>query len=70
MYTDGDFGLHGYLPYLLVPFYPLFQERGAQRIERDQADWEVRICIHRLFYFSNLLEILAFPTDQDERRNL
>jgi chromosome transmission fidelity protein 18 len=42
MYSDGDFGLHTYLSYLIVPFYPLFQERGNQRIERDQADWEVR----------------------------
>jgi chromosome transmission fidelity protein 18 len=42
MYSDGDFGLHAYLSYLVVPFYPLFQERGGQRIERDQADWEVR----------------------------
>lgn len=30
-----------YLPYILVPFYPLFQERGAQKIERPKADWEV-----------------------------
>lgn len=43
MYADGgDFALQMYLPYLLVPFYPLFQERGGARIERDQADWEVR----------------------------
>lgn len=41
MYSDGDFGLQTYLSYLIVPFYPLFQERGGQRIERDQADWEV-----------------------------
>ncbi|KAF7974845.1 hypothetical protein HWV62_11223 [Athelia sp. TMB] len=32
MYSDGDFGLHSYLSYLL--------ERGGQRIERDSADWE------------------------------
>ena len=41
MYSDGDFSLHAYLSFLLVPFYPLFQERGGQRVERDQADWEV-----------------------------
>ncbi|KAF8891293.1 P-loop containing nucleoside triphosphate hydrolase protein, partial [Infundibulicybe gibba] len=40
MYTDGDFALHQYLPYTLVPFYPLFQERGGERVERGQADWE------------------------------
>jgi len=42
MYTDGDFALNQYLPYTLVPFYPLFQERGGERVERNQADWEVR----------------------------
>lgn len=41
MYSDGDFGLIGYLTYLLIPFFPLFQERGAARIERDQEDWNV-----------------------------
>ncbi|EGN95576.1 hypothetical protein SERLA73DRAFT_60018, partial [Serpula lacrymans var. lacrymans S7.3] len=40
MYTDGDFGLHSYLSYFLVPFYSLFKERGAQRVEKDQTDWE------------------------------
>ena len=41
MYTDGDFALNQYLPYTLVPFYPLFQERSGERVERNQADWEV-----------------------------
>lgn len=41
MYSDGDFSLHQYLSYTLVPFYPLFQERGGERVERNQADWEV-----------------------------
>lgn len=41
MYADGDFALIQYLPYTLVPFYPLFQERGGERVERNQADWEV-----------------------------
>ncbi|KDR73607.1 hypothetical protein GALMADRAFT_251349 [Galerina marginata CBS 339.88] len=40
MYSDGDFALNQYLPYTLVPFYPLFQERSAERVERNQADWE------------------------------
>ncbi|KAE9385281.1 hypothetical protein BT96DRAFT_1007197 [Gymnopus androsaceus JB14] len=40
MYNDGDFALSPYLPYMLVPFYPLFQERGAPRIERGQEDWD------------------------------
>ncbi|KAG6832058.1 hypothetical protein H0H92_005480 [Tricholoma furcatifolium] len=40
MYTTGDFAMSPYLPYTLVPFYPLFQERGGERVERNQADWE------------------------------
>ncbi|KAK0239840.1 P-loop containing nucleoside triphosphate hydrolase protein [Armillaria nabsnona] len=40
MYTEGEFALSQYLPYTLVPFYPLFQERGGPRVERDQSDWE------------------------------
>ncbi|KAJ7047115.1 P-loop containing nucleoside triphosphate hydrolase protein [Mycena alexandri] len=40
MYSDGDFALSPYLPYTLVPFYHLFKERGAPRVERSQADWE------------------------------
>jgi hypothetical protein len=42
MYGDADFTLAHYLPYFLVPFYPLFQERGGERVERNQADWDVR----------------------------
>jgi chromosome transmission fidelity protein 18 len=42
MYNEGIFELHQYLPYLLVPFYPLFQERGRQPVEKSQTDWEVR----------------------------
>ncbi|KAG6860581.1 hypothetical protein C0995_009630 [Termitomyces sp. Mi166 len=40
MYTNGDFALSPYLSYTLVPFYPLFQERGGTRVERNQDDWE------------------------------
>ncbi|KAF9077157.1 P-loop containing nucleoside triphosphate hydrolase protein [Rhodocollybia butyracea] len=40
MYNDGEFALSPYLAYTLVPFYPLFQERGAPRVERSQEDWD------------------------------
>ncbi|PPQ73595.1 hypothetical protein CVT26_010493 [Gymnopilus dilepis] len=40
MFSDGDFSLNQYLPYTLVPFFPLFQEKGGERVERNQADWE------------------------------
>jgi chromosome transmission fidelity protein 18 len=42
MYSDGDFDLSPYLPFLLAPFFPLFQERGAPTIERSHTDWDVR----------------------------
>ncbi|KAJ7632861.1 P-loop containing nucleoside triphosphate hydrolase protein [Roridomyces roridus] len=40
MYSDGDFALHQYLPFTLVSFHPLFKDRGGQRVERSQEDWE------------------------------
>lgn len=40
MYNHGDFALSSYLPYTLIPFFPLFQQRGTPRVERYQADWE------------------------------
>ncbi|KAJ7685460.1 P-loop containing nucleoside triphosphate hydrolase protein [Mycena polygramma] len=53
MYSDGDFALSQYLPYTLVPFYPLFKQSG-QRIERSHADWEalVRTRAHEEIYKS------------------
>jgi len=42
MRSEREYGLMGYLPYMVVPFYPLFHERGAQKVERPKADWEVR----------------------------
>lgn len=40
MFADGDFALVSYLPFSLVPFYPLFQARNSERIERNYSDWE------------------------------
>ncbi|KAH9966853.1 P-loop containing nucleoside triphosphate hydrolase protein [Russula dissimulans] len=40
MRTEREYGLLQYLSYALVPFFPLFQERGAPRVERPKADWE------------------------------
>ncbi|KAH9900888.1 P-loop containing nucleoside triphosphate hydrolase protein [Cubamyces lactineus] len=40
MRTDREYSLMPYLSYPLVAFYPLFQERGAQKAERPKADWE------------------------------
>lgn len=42
MYSDGEFALAQYLPYTLVPFFPLFNERGGPKVERNSADWDVR----------------------------
>ncbi|KAF9792105.1 P-loop containing nucleoside triphosphate hydrolase protein [Thelephora terrestris] len=40
MRSEREYGLMNYLPYMIVPFYPLFQERGAQKVERPKMDWE------------------------------
>jgi hypothetical protein len=60
MYNDGDFALIQYLPYTLVPFYPLFQHRGGDRVERNQADWEVSFD-HRISIYASLT---AFSTSK------
>lgn len=41
MRSEREYGLLPYLPYSLVPFYPLFSERGGSKVERPKADWEV-----------------------------
>jgi chromosome transmission fidelity protein 18 len=43
MYTDGDFAILAYLPYTLVPFHPLFQERGTSTVEKNSDDWDVSL---------------------------
>ncbi|KAI9446248.1 P-loop containing nucleoside triphosphate hydrolase protein [Lactarius indigo] len=40
MRTEREYGVLQYLSYTLVPFFPLFQERGGPRVERPKADWE------------------------------
>ncbi|TFY71375.1 hypothetical protein EVG20_g1639 [Dentipellis fragilis] len=40
MRAEREYALLPYLSYMLVPFYPLFQERGGARVERPKADWE------------------------------
>ncbi|TFL01376.1 hypothetical protein BDV98DRAFT_548919 [Pterulicium gracile] len=40
MWNEGEFALQGYLPYMLVGFFPLFGERGMGKVERDSADWD------------------------------
>ncbi|KAL4077289.1 P-loop containing nucleoside triphosphate hydrolase protein [Scleroderma yunnanense] len=40
MYAEGEFELHGYLPFLLVPFHPLCRESTGKRVERDTSDWD------------------------------
>ncbi|KAI0063440.1 P-loop containing nucleoside triphosphate hydrolase protein [Artomyces pyxidatus] len=40
MRSEREYALLPYISYSLVPFYPLFQERGGVRVERPKADWE------------------------------
>lgn len=65
MYTDGDFALIQYLSYTLVPFYPLFQERSGERVDRNQADWEVRA----LFSHPDVVGSVTFQHLQLTRSN-
>jgi chromosome transmission fidelity protein 18 len=41
MRSEREYGVLQYLSYTLVPFFPLFQERGGPRVERPKVDWEV-----------------------------
>ncbi|TFY77930.1 hypothetical protein EWM64_g6081 [Hericium alpestre] len=43
MRSEQEYALMPYLSYMLVPFYPLFQERGGERVERPKADWETYV---------------------------
>ena len=47
MWAEREYSSMQYLPYMLVAFYPLFQERGAPKVERPKVDWEVRY-LHKL----------------------
>ncbi|KAF8512266.1 P-loop containing nucleoside triphosphate hydrolase protein [Gautieria morchelliformis] len=40
MRSEREYALMPYLPYTIVPFFPLFAERGGPKIERPRADWE------------------------------
>lgn len=48
MRNEREYALLPYMPYMLVPFYPLFQERGGPKVERSKADWEVSVAVVRL----------------------
>ncbi|KAJ2921092.1 hypothetical protein H1R20_g16001, partial [Candolleomyces eurysporus] len=42
MYGDADFTLAHYLPYFIIPFFPLFQERGGERhLQTTKANEEI-----------------------------
>ncbi|KAH9930626.1 P-loop containing nucleoside triphosphate hydrolase protein [Fomitopsis serialis] len=43
MWTEREFALSEYLPFMLVGFYPLFQERGRPRLERPKATWDQHV---------------------------
>ena len=65
MWTEREFALAEYLPYMLVGFYPLFQERGAPKVERPKADWEVRDHLPTI-KFSDKQRIRNAELHQDE----
>lgn len=42
MRSEKEYALMPYLPYTMVPFFPLFAERGGPKVERPKTNWEVR----------------------------
>ena len=70
MRSEREYGLIGYLPYMIVPFYPLFQERGAQKVERPKADWEVWDLYTRVKEMKALINSAELYQDQGTRRDL
>ena len=68
MYSDGDFDLSPYLPFLLVSFFPLFQERGVPTIDRSHADWEVCQLNFPQFvpYTPSVSLLAAFATNKEQ----
>ncbi|OCB84144.1 P-loop containing nucleoside triphosphate hydrolase protein [Sanghuangporus baumii] len=40
MRSEREYGLMPYLSYTLVPFFPLFNERGGPKVDRPKADWD------------------------------
>ncbi|KAL5490184.1 CTF18 [Sanghuangporus weigelae] len=40
MRSEREYGLMPYLSYTLVPFFPLFNERGGSKVDRPKADWD------------------------------
>lgn len=53
MRTEREYSILQYLPFMIVPFYALFQERGGRRVERPKADWEV--CSNVIVAFKHLI---------------
>lgn len=43
MKNEREYAILPYLPYMAVPFFALFNERGASKVERPKADWEVSV---------------------------
>lgn len=64
MRNDRDYGLMQYLSFALVPFFPLFQQRGNERVERPKADWEVHTPLQKHSIFAadqTSAELYGYP---------
>ncbi len=66
MRTEREYTLMQYLPYMLVPFYPVFQERGAQKVERPKADWEV--CFWQTLFLLSLSDHVCFTQNYTQTK--
>ena len=60
MRTEREYAVQPYLSYSLVPFFPLFQERGGLRVERPKAEWEVGLSMLALVMWSWLRHSIVY----------
>lgn len=66
MRTEREYSAMQYLSYMLVPFYPLFQERGGPRVERPKVDWEVGLYSIRMRTALTQILMIAFYANKNQ----
>lgn len=66
MRTEREYSAMQYLSYMLVPFYPLFQERGGPRVERPKVDWEVGLYSIRMRTALTQILTIAFYANKNQ----
>jgi hypothetical protein len=68
MRGEQEYALMPYLSYAIVPLHPLFAATGNPKVERPQADWEVRLWVRPGELFIDL-RLIVLRKEEDERAN-